>query len=200
MNNRFLICLRQPGQCAYSTLREDHVTMALGVADAAFVAERRIKPPRQTESVGSFLRKPPRILASSSVVVIRATEPIHRSHINRVAPHVFERPIVAAVAADFGVPMKFTARQVECLALVLNLPVAAALDFGPLLLGGCRRLGVRGRSFFCGYERKRQRLSRNFEAANENVVVERVAYSGQRIIAAALAHNLPVLPMVGRVG
>jgi len=42
-------------------------------------------------------------IAASAVVVISAAEPVHRGHVDGVTPHVFERAVVAAVAADLGV-------------------------------------------------------------------------------------------------
>ena len=90
--------------------------MAFGIADAALVGIGRIERAGQAEGVGGFLREPPGVFAVAAVVVIAAAEPIHAGDVDGVAPHVFERAVVAAVAADFGVAVEFAADDLQVLA------------------------------------------------------------------------------------
>ena len=52
----------------------------------------------------------------AAVVVIAVAEPVHAGDVDGVAPHVFQRAVVAAVAADLGVAMELAADDLQVLA------------------------------------------------------------------------------------
>src|SRR4051794_34069596 len=128
------IGLWQSGECADTAAGEDDVAMAFGVRHAPLVGIGWIETAGQAEGVGGFLREPPGVLAVAAVVVIAAAEPVHGGDIDSIAPHVFERSVVAAVAADFGVAVEFTADDLQVLAVDIRPVGADTFQVGPLLL------------------------------------------------------------------
>ena len=109
VNQGHFIRLGQPWQCAHAALGKHRVAMTFGISHAALVAERRIKAARQAERIRGFLRQPPGIFAAPAIVVVTATQPVHPRHVNRVAPHVFQRTVATTITANLCVPVKFAA-------------------------------------------------------------------------------------------
>src|SRR5436190_791649 len=92
--------------------------MSFRVYDAALVGERRIEATRKAERIRGFLNQPPRVFAAAAVVVIAVPQPIHRSNVDRVTPHVLDRPVIAAVAADFRVTVKLAPHELEWFVII----------------------------------------------------------------------------------
>src|SRR5882724_615002 len=116
--------------------------MSFGVADAPLVRIGRVELAGQAKSGGRFLRQPPGILAVAAVAVIAAAAPIHGGDVDRVAPHVFERAVVSAVAADLSVAVELAADDPQLLAAHTRPIVADAFDLGALLARGFARLSA----------------------------------------------------------
>jgi hypothetical protein len=131
--------------------------------------------------------------------MIGAAEPIHVGNIDGIAPHIFERAVVAAVAADFSVAMKLAAHQVERLAKIIDFPLAAALHFSPFFGRGFGGMRIGDGHFGSSVQRKSKIRWGDFQSADEDVVIERIVIRGQRIIAARPPDDMAILSMVGRV-
>ena len=89
--------------------------MALRIAHAAFVAEHRSELAGDQERVGHLLREPPGVLAEPAVVVVATAGPVHVGGVDEVAPGVDDVAVIAAVAADRGVPVELPAQQPQLL-------------------------------------------------------------------------------------
>ena len=85
------------------------------------------------------------------------------------------------------------------LALIINFHVAAILNFRAFFERGGGRFGIGERHIFRGTKRERDRRGREFQAADEDVVVKRITRGFERIVPATTPRDMPVLPVVGRM-
>src|SRR5206468_8631006 len=113
-----------------------------GIRHAPLVGIGRIERAGQAECVGRLLRQPPGVFAMAAVVVITAAEPVHRGDVDGVAPHVFERTIIAAVAADLRMAMELTTDDLQVLSADAGTVTPNAIELGALLLRRVARLSA----------------------------------------------------------
>ena len=74
--------------------------------------------------VGRLLDQPPGVFLAAAVVVVAVADPVEAGGVDGVAPHVFERAVVAAVARDLGMAVELAPEQAVGLAARVD-PVAA---------------------------------------------------------------------------
>src|SRR5438477_7072196 len=96
----------QPRQNTDSSLHEYHVAMAFWVGHAALVTEHGNEFTRRVKNVSEFLLYPPGVLAAAAVIVIAAADPIHRAGVDRVAPLIEQRTIVASIHRDLAMAVE----------------------------------------------------------------------------------------------
>src|SRR5207248_8894195 len=114
-------------------------------------------------------------------------------HVDSVAPHVFERPVVAAIAANFGVAVEFAADDLQVFAADIRTILANAVDVGALLLRGVARLSAGIGLNFGGDQRGGLGIAAGFEAADVEVIIEGIlALQNAQSVGAALA-DVPIL-------
>ena len=138
--------LRQTWKRPDAALFENDVTVAFGIRHAALIGERWLEFSGDSESVGRLLRQPPGILAAGAVIMVAATEPIHGGDVDRIAPHIFQRPVTPAVAGDFGMSVEFAADDLEIRAVDFRAVGAGAGDFFALFhsFGAWLRIHLQG--------------------------------------------------------
>ena len=128
--------------------------------------------------------------------MIAAAEPIHRGHIDRIPPHVLERSVVAAIATDLGVTMKFAAYDLQWLALVIDFVIAATGDLGSFFHRGVGCFLGRLWRFPGRNQGHHDFLGGELKAADKNVIVEKVSRCFQRIIAATSGGQMTIHPVI----
>ena len=151
---------------AHAALSEDDIAMSFGITHAAFVAEHRREVSGQHEGICGLLREPPGVLAAIAVIVIATAEPVHGCGIDGVAPHVLQRAVAAAVSADLGVAMEFSAQDAQFFARDIRTITANACNLSALSLGALAERSV-------GTWQHCERLQRGcFDIAAENEAAE----------------------------
>ncbi len=116
-----------------------------------------------------------------------------RGHIHRIAPHIFQRPVVAAVTADLRVAMELAADQLQRLAAILDAVAPGSARSPPARRSWPGRRAVCSCGGYLGrYARQRLRVSASAEPAgavnrlSKYVVVERIARHGPGFVRAGL--------------
>ena len=83
--------------------------------------------------VGRLLDQPPGVFLAAAVVVVAVADPVEVGGVEGVAPHVFERPVGAAVLRDLGVPVELAPEELIGLAAGPDPVVAHPGDVGRLV-------------------------------------------------------------------
>jgi hypothetical protein len=83
--------------------------------------------------VGGLLDQPPGVLLAAAVVVVAVADPVEVGRVQRVAPHVLQRAVVAAVLRDLGVAVELAAQELVRLAPGPDAMRAHPRDVGRLV-------------------------------------------------------------------
>ena len=122
---------RQPRQGADAAAGEHHVAMAVGIGHAPLVGEHGGERGGNVVELGRLLDQPPGVLLAAAVVVVAVADPVEAGAVDRVAPHVLEGTVAAAVHRDLGVAVELAAEELVGLAAGVDAVIRAP--------GRCRR-------------------------------------------------------------
>ena len=142
-----------------------------------------------------LLSDPPGVFLAVAVIVIAVADPVEPGAVDRIAPHVLEGTVAAAVHGDLGVAVEITAEGPVRLAADLDAMIAHAGDVGGLVgVNRWRRRRARAVGDFGQRAARPPRLMPAVQGRDLDVGIHQVA-SGHRSIVSHV--NDPRRPVGG---